>query len=79
MANSGFDFLWIETQQSPLSFEDVARMIYACRGAPAIRYIYLSAFETRRARCRRASRRSRAQKGNRFRHQAAFALSVRRH
>ena len=32
MANAGFDFLWIEMQHSPLSFQDVARMIWACRG-----------------------------------------------
>ena len=39
MANSGFDFLWIEMQHSPLTYEDVARMIWACRGAPAIPFI----------------------------------------
>ena len=39
MANSGFDFLWIEMQHSPLTFEDVAHMIYACRGAPAIPFL----------------------------------------
>src|SRR6266851_367355 len=39
MANSGYDFLWIEMQHSPLTFEDVARMIWACRGAPAMPFI----------------------------------------
>lgn len=36
MANSGFDFLWIEMQHSPLTYQDAARMIWACRSAPAI-------------------------------------------
>lgn len=39
MANAGFDFLWIEMQHSPLTYQDVARMIWACRGAPAIPFI----------------------------------------
>jgi 2-keto-3-deoxy-L-rhamnonate aldolase RhmA len=39
MANSGFDFMWIEMQHSPLSYTDVARMIWACRGAEAIPFI----------------------------------------
>ena len=39
MANSGYDFLWIEMQHSPLTFEDVARMIWACRGAAATPFI----------------------------------------
>ncbi len=39
MANAGFDFLWIEMQHSPLTFQDVAKMIWACRGAPAIPFI----------------------------------------
>jgi len=39
MANGGFDFLWIEMQHSPLSFQDVARMIAYCKGAPAIPFI----------------------------------------
>ena len=39
MANSGFDFLWIEMQHSPLTYDEVARMIWACRGAPAIPFI----------------------------------------
>ncbi len=39
MANSGFDFMWIEMQHSPLTFQDVAAMIWACRGAPAIPFI----------------------------------------
>ncbi len=39
MAGSGFDFLWIEMQHSPLTYQDVARMIWACRDAPAIPFI----------------------------------------
>jgi 2-keto-3-deoxy-L-rhamnonate aldolase RhmA len=39
MANSGFDFLWIEMQHSPLTYAEVARMIWACRGAPAVPFI----------------------------------------
>ena len=39
MANSGFDFLWIEMQHSPLTYQEVARMIFACRGAPAVPFI----------------------------------------
>ena len=39
MANAGFDYLWIEMQHSPLTYSDVAKMIWACRGAPAIPFI----------------------------------------
>ncbi|MCW5982900.1 MAG: hypothetical protein KIT09_32725 [Bryobacteraceae bacterium] len=39
MARSGFDFLWIEMQHSPLTYQEAARMIWACRGAPAIPFI----------------------------------------
>jgi 2-keto-3-deoxy-L-rhamnonate aldolase RhmA len=39
MANAGFDYLWIEMQHSPLTYQDVARMIWACRGSPAIPFI----------------------------------------
>jgi 4-hydroxy-2-oxoheptanedioate aldolase len=39
MANSGFDYLWIEMQHSPLTYQEVARMIWACRGAPAVPFI----------------------------------------
>ncbi|HIC14430.1 MAG TPA: hypothetical protein EYO83_04740, partial [Gemmatimonadetes bacterium] len=39
VANAGFDFTWIEMQHSPLSYSDVARMIWACRGATAIPFI----------------------------------------
>ena len=39
MANSGFDFTWIEMQHSPLTYTDVARMVWACRGASAIPFI----------------------------------------
>jgi 2-keto-3-deoxy-L-rhamnonate aldolase RhmA len=39
MASSGFDFTWIEMQHSPLSYIDVARMLMACKGSPAIPFI----------------------------------------
>jgi len=39
MAQAGFDFIWIEMQHSPLTYTDVARMIWACRDAPAIPFI----------------------------------------
>jgi 2-keto-3-deoxy-L-rhamnonate aldolase RhmA len=39
MANAGYDFMWIEMQHSPLTFEDVAKMIWACRGATAMPFI----------------------------------------
>jgi 2-keto-3-deoxy-L-rhamnonate aldolase RhmA len=39
MANSGYDFLWIEMQHSPLTYEDVAKMIWSCRGAPAMPFV----------------------------------------
>src|ERR1700716_1515099 len=39
MANACYDFLWIEMQHSPLTYEDVARVIWACRGGPAMPFI----------------------------------------
>ncbi len=39
MANAGFDFLWIEMQHSPLSYQDVAHMVMACKGAPAMPFV----------------------------------------
>lgn len=39
MANAGFDFLWIEMQHSPLTYQDVAHMVGACKGAAAIPFI----------------------------------------
>ncbi len=39
MAGAGFDYLWIEMQHSPLTYSDVAKMIYACRGAAAMPFI----------------------------------------
>ncbi len=39
MARSGFDFLWIEMQHSPLTYQEVARMIWAGRDLPAIPFI----------------------------------------
>jgi 2-keto-3-deoxy-L-rhamnonate aldolase RhmA len=38
MASSGFDFLWIEMQHSPLTYTQVANMIRVCPG-PAIPFI----------------------------------------
>jgi 2-keto-3-deoxy-L-rhamnonate aldolase RhmA len=39
MANAGFDFTWIEMQHSPLTYSDVAKMIWACRGSSATPFI----------------------------------------
>jgi 2-keto-3-deoxy-L-rhamnonate aldolase RhmA len=39
MANAGFDFLWIEMQHSPLSYQTAATMIATCKGAPAIPFV----------------------------------------
>jgi 4-hydroxy-2-oxoheptanedioate aldolase len=39
VANAGFDFTWIEMQHSPLTYQDVARMIMACQGAAAIPFV----------------------------------------
>jgi 2-keto-3-deoxy-L-rhamnonate aldolase RhmA len=39
MATSGFDFLWIEMQHSPMTYQDVARMVMACKGSPAMPFI----------------------------------------
>src|SRR6266404_5018868 len=39
MANSGFDYTWIEMQHSPLTYEDVAKMIFACRGSSAMPFV----------------------------------------
>ena len=39
VANAGFDLTWIEMQHSPLTYQDVARMLMACKGAPAIPFI----------------------------------------
>lgn len=39
MANAGFDFTWIEMQHSPMSYQDVANMIMACKGAPAMPFV----------------------------------------
>ncbi len=39
MANSGFDFTWIEMQHSSLNYDQVAKMIWACKDAPAIPFI----------------------------------------
>jgi 2-keto-3-deoxy-L-rhamnonate aldolase RhmA len=39
VASSGVDFTWIEMQHSPLTYQDVARMVMTCRGAAAIPFI----------------------------------------
>jgi 2-keto-3-deoxy-L-rhamnonate aldolase RhmA len=39
MANAGFDFLWIEMQHSPMTYQEVARMIFACRGSAGMPFI----------------------------------------
>jgi 2-keto-3-deoxy-L-rhamnonate aldolase RhmA len=39
MANSGYDYIWIEMQHSHLGYTDAARMIWACKDAPAIPFI----------------------------------------
>ncbi|MGC4051902.1 MAG: aldolase/citrate lyase family protein [Paludibaculum sp.] len=39
MANSGFDYMWIEMQHSPLNFHEVANMLRACKGSSAIPFI----------------------------------------
>jgi 2-keto-3-deoxy-L-rhamnonate aldolase RhmA len=39
MANAGWDFLWIEMQHSPLTYQEVARMIRGCKGAKAMPFI----------------------------------------
>ena len=38
-ANAGYDYTWIEMQHSPLTYGDVAKMIWACRGATAMPFI----------------------------------------
>jgi len=38
LAASGFDYTWIEMQHSPLTYQDVARMIATCKG-PALPFI----------------------------------------
>ena len=39
MANSGFDFLWIEMQHNPMTYQEVARLIRAGKDTPAIPFI----------------------------------------
>src|SRR3954468_9628632 len=39
MATSGFDFLWIEMQHSPMTYQDVAHMVMACKTATAMPFI----------------------------------------
>ena len=39
MAGAGWDYLWIEMQHSPLTHQDVATMMRACKGMPAMPFI----------------------------------------
>jgi 2-keto-3-deoxy-L-rhamnonate aldolase RhmA len=39
LANAGYDYVWIEMQHSPLTYADVARMIWSCRGSQAVPFI----------------------------------------
>ena len=39
MASSGFDYLWIEMQHSTLTYQEVARMIWAGKDCPAVPFI----------------------------------------
>src|SRR5437016_8879170 len=36
LANLGFDFLWIETEHSPVTLETLRHMVLATRGAKAV-------------------------------------------
>jgi 2-keto-3-deoxy-L-rhamnonate aldolase RhmA len=38
-ANAGYDFTWIEMQHSTMTYADAARLIWACKGAPAMPFI----------------------------------------
>lgn len=39
MANAGFDFIWIEMQHSTLTYQETAKMIRFCKGAPAMPFV----------------------------------------
>src|SRR6185369_5231243 len=39
VANSGFDYIWIDMQHSTLTYEEAAKMIAACPRAPAVPFI----------------------------------------
>jgi 2-keto-3-deoxy-L-rhamnonate aldolase RhmA len=39
MASAGYDFTWIEMQHSTLTYEEAARMIWACKDSPAVPFI----------------------------------------
>jgi 2-keto-3-deoxy-L-rhamnonate aldolase RhmA len=39
MAGAGFEFLWIEMQHSPYTFETVANLIWYCQGQPALPFV----------------------------------------
>src|SRR5262249_5909095 len=35
VAAAGFDFTWIEMQHSPITYSEVAKLLWSCRGAAA--------------------------------------------
>ena len=39
MANAGFDFIWIEMQHSPMTYQEAASLIWAGKDTPAIPFI----------------------------------------
>lgn len=39
VANAGFDFTWIEMQHSPMTYQDAAYMLMACKGAGAMPFV----------------------------------------
>ena len=39
MANAGFDFIWIEMQHSPMTYQEAARLIWAGKDTPAIPFV----------------------------------------
>ncbi len=39
MASSGYDYIWIEMQHSPITYQDAANMIFACKGSPAMPFV----------------------------------------
>lgn len=39
MANSGYDFTWIEMQHSPMTYQDVAHMVLSCKGSSAMPFV----------------------------------------
>jgi len=39
MESEGYDFIWIEMQHSPMTYESAAGIILACKGLPAIPFL----------------------------------------